>query len=140
MVFKTQSPESALPKELLRLGLAGKDGGLGEGGGGGGAVLWLLGLIAKKDMSCLLITQVHAGDNHLILSSSLNWSIPHLSSPATGQTLTQTLGGLICVNTQSLSWIPLVSNITEVIPLIKFAGYQFKCFDVGADMIPGFRW
>lgn len=47
MVFKTQSPESALPKELLRPGLAGKDGGLrevwGEGGTGGGAILWLLG-------------------------------------------------------------------------------------------------
>lgn len=26
MPFKTQSPESALPKELLRAGLAGKDG------------------------------------------------------------------------------------------------------------------
>ncbi len=49
MVFKTQSPESALPKELLRPRLAGKDGGLGEDGGG--LLLWLLGLIAKKDMS-----------------------------------------------------------------------------------------
>lgn len=47
VVFKTQSPESALPKELLRPGLAGKDGGVGEDGGG--LLLWLLGLIAKKD-------------------------------------------------------------------------------------------
>lgn len=34
-VFKTQSPESALPKELLRPGTAWKDGGLGEDGGWG---------------------------------------------------------------------------------------------------------
>lgn len=35
MVFKTQSPESAFPKELLRLGLAAKDGGLAEDEEGG---------------------------------------------------------------------------------------------------------
>lgn len=34
MLFKTQSPESALPKELLRPGLAGKDKGLGKDWGG----------------------------------------------------------------------------------------------------------
>lgn len=42
-MFKTQSPESALPKELLRPGLAGKDRGLGEGGGGVGAYIVAVG-------------------------------------------------------------------------------------------------
>lgn len=68
----------------------------GEVGEGRRGVLWLLGPIAKKDMSCLLITQVHTGDNHLILGSSQIWSIaPNLRCPlpftppaswATGQT------------------------------------------------------
>lgn len=78
------------------MGLAGKDGGLREdGGGAGGLYCWLLGPIAKKDMSCLLIIQVHAGDNHLILSSSPIWSIVILGHRT--DTLTQTLVQLICL-------------------------------------------
>lgn len=74
--------------------------------GGGGVILWQLDLIAKKDMSRLVITQVHAGDNHFIHSSSFHWSI-RLLHPQTQDRHTDPDTEMRCNNTENLLWILL---------------------------------
>lgn len=85
MLFKTQSPESALPKELLGPELAGKDGGLGNDGGRG----------LYSGCWDRLLRRTWAGfsspmctrDNHLLLISKLVNTVPLLLD-----TVNQTLG------------------------------------------------
>lgn len=135
MPYKTQSPESALPKELLRVSREGR----GPRRRWRGVISWLQGLIAKKDMSRLLITQVHTRDNNLILSSSLNWSILPLhhrtpnrhTDPDTGPTN-------MCYYSKSAmdtaDYIKLSDNYN-----FTLAGCHDNIFDTGANMTPRFR-
>lgn len=85
MLFKTQSPESALPKELLRPGLAGKDGGLGNDGGRGLYSGCWARLLRRTwaNFSSPTCTR----DSHLLLISKLVSSVPLLLD-----TVNQTLG------------------------------------------------
>lgn len=84
-LFKTQSPESALPKELLRPGLAGKDGGLGNDGGRGLYSGCWARLLRRTwaDFSSPTCTR----DSHLLLISKLVSTVPLLLD-----TVNQTLG------------------------------------------------